>query len=352
MEPPRYFKSKSAGTSPVFSRRLIKRSDSPEASCVYMKSDGSTDPPLNLDEDIKRFLSDRMDHCGISDERSAALNSSLRSNPSRLRNPHLFGKKIKRHSCGERKRSDSLKYIQDSIKSDRSVYPPRNFKSRSARTPPAFSYGERERSDSLNSSWDSINSEVYIDLLRNIRGKIERINRYSYGERKRSDSLNSLKSEWSIDHPWNFSRRSAPISSRYRLTRSQSFLHVYPKKEGSKDPLWNLEDIKRFLSDSYGERKRSDSLNSLKSEWSMDHPWNFSRRSAHISSRYSRILNENRLARSLPCLHVYPKKEESMVLFSIWNLDEDTILDEESTDPIWNLDEDTIPSDSSDELDW
>ncbi|KAK2864818.1 hypothetical protein Q7C36_003972 [Tachysurus vachellii] len=81
--------------SPNFNRRNAfsyterERSDSAISSSNSINSEGSMDPLWNFKNRSALF---RLDHCGISDERSAALNSSLRSNPS---HPHPC-----RHSCG------------------------------------------------------------------------------------------------------------------------------------------------------------------------------------------------------------------------------------------------------------
>ncbi|XP_060760201.1 ribonuclease inhibitor-like [Neoarius graeffei] len=91
-------------TPPSEKRELQrKRSDSPEPSCVSMKSDRSMDrPPLEFknrdsspvhsvlqkagDRREKIFITDTgLYDCGVSDEGCAALSSALRSNPSHLR---------------------------------------------------------------------------------------------------------------------------------------------------------------------------------------------------------------------------------------------------------------------------
>ncbi|XP_053493679.1 NACHT, LRR and PYD domains-containing protein 12-like [Ictalurus furcatus] len=88
MDPPRNFRNRDS--SPDNSKLQRKRSDSPEPSCVSMKSDASMDPPRNFKN----------------------------GNPSSV------------HSKLQRKRSDSPEPSCVSMKSDASMDPPRNFRNR------------------------------------------------------------------------------------------------------------------------------------------------------------------------------------------------------------------------------
>ncbi|KAM9434427.1 NACHT, LRR and PYD domains-containing protein 3-like isoform 1-T1 [Clarias gariepinus] len=106
----------------------IKRSDSPEPSCVSMKSDGSMDPPRNfksgdsssVHSKLQRKRSDSPEHSCVS------MKSDESMDP-----PRNFKRGVSSsvHSKLQIKRSDSPEPSCVSMKSNESMDPPRNFKS-------------------------------------------------------------------------------------------------------------------------------------------------------------------------------------------------------------------------------
>ncbi|XP_053540674.1 uncharacterized protein LOC100526730 isoform X47 [Ictalurus punctatus] len=220
-----------------------KRSDSPEPSCVSMKSDASMDPPWNF-----------------RNRDSSPDNSKL-----------------------QRKRSDTPEPSCVSMKSDASMDPPWNFKNGNPSS--VHSKLQRKRSDSPEPSCVSMKSDASMDPPWNFRNRDSSPDN-SKLQRKRSDapepSCVSMKSDASMDPPWNF-KNGNPSSVHSKLQRKRSDSPepscVSMKSDASMDPPWNFRNRDSSPDNSKLQRKRSDapepSCVSMKSDASMDPPWNF-----------------------------------------------------------------------------
>ncbi|MCI4395266.1 hypothetical protein PGIGA_G00178280, partial [Pangasianodon gigas] len=121
-------------------------------------------------------------------------------------------------------------------------------------------------------------------------------------QRKRSDSAScvSMKSDMSVDLPWNFKNgNSSSAHSKLQIKRLYSSC-VSMKSGMSVDLPWNFKNGNSSSVDSKLQRKRSESpapsCVSMKSDMSMDLPWNFKNGN---SSSVDRVLQKAIYRRSM-----------------------------------------------------
>ncbi|XP_039534609.1 NLR family CARD domain-containing protein 3-like isoform X2 [Pimephales promelas] len=149
-------KSKDGDCSPECSSVLQKRSDSPEPSCVSMKSDQSMDPVPDL----------------------------------------KGGDTPPNHSSVQQKRSDSPELSFVSMKSDQSMDPVPDLKG--GDTLPNHSSVQQKRSYSPELSFVSMKSDQSMDPVPDLKGGDTPPN-HSLAQQNKSDSPESVKSDWSLD---------------------------------------------------------------------------------------------------------------------------------------------------------
>ncbi|XP_053494870.1 uncharacterized protein LOC128616309 isoform X13 [Ictalurus furcatus] len=200
-----------------------KRSDSPEPSCVSMKSDVSMELPLNFrNRDSSSVLSKLQRKRSDAPEPSCV---SMKSDVS-MELPLNFRDRDSSsvHSKLQRKRSDSPDPSCVSMKSDESMELPRNFRNRDSSS--VHSKLQRKRSHPPEPSCVSMKSDESMELPRNFRNK-DSSSVHSKLQRKRSDSPEpscvSMKSEESMELPRNFRNKdSSSVHSKLQREKSDS----------------------------------------------------------------------------------------------------------------------------------
>ncbi|XP_051991743.1 NACHT, LRR and PYD domains-containing protein 3-like [Xyrauchen texanus] len=166
MDKPLYFKGEH--TSSGLSQLHIKRSDSPESSCVSMKSDVSMDKPLKFNvEHTSTGLSQLHMKRSDSPEPSCVSMKSDRSmeKPSHFKGEHTSTGLSQLHM----KRSDSPEPSCVSMKSDQSMDKPSHFKGE--HTSSGLSQLHMKRSDSPESSCVSMKSDRSMEKPSHFKGE-------------------------------------------------------------------------------------------------------------------------------------------------------------------------------------
>ncbi|XP_060761176.1 NLR family CARD domain-containing protein 3-like [Neoarius graeffei] len=147
-------------TERMHSELQMKRSDSPEPSCVSLKSDASMDPPLrfknrissSIHSELQMKRSDSPEPSCVSMKSDASMDPPLRFNTG---NPSSVPSELKR------KRSDSPEPSCVSLKSDVSMDPPLRFKNRISSS--IHSELQMKRSDPPEPSCVSMKSDASMD---------------------------------------------------------------------------------------------------------------------------------------------------------------------------------------------
>ncbi|XP_073341103.1 NACHT, LRR and PYD domains-containing protein 3-like [Pagrus major] len=237
-----------------------QRADSPEPSCVSMKSAWSID----FDIDFKRTEQDRAD-------RPAPSHASLKSDRS-MDFPLVF-KRQNSHSKTEQQRADSPEPSCVSMKSAWSMDYPLDFKRQED-----ISETEKDRADPPAPSHASLKSDRSMDFPL----VFKRQNSNSKTEQQRADSPEpscvSMKSAWSMDYPLDFKRQEDISETEKDRADPPAPSHASLKSDRSMDfPLV----FKRQNSNSKTEQQKADSPEpscvSMKSDRSMDYPIFFKR---------------------------------------------------------------------------
>ncbi|XP_053087225.1 NACHT, LRR and PYD domains-containing protein 3 isoform X2 [Pangasianodon hypophthalmus] len=173
---------------------------------------------------------------------------------------------------------------------------------------------QRKRSDSPESSYVSMKSDVSIDFPWNFKNG-NSSSPHSKLQMRLHPSCVSMKSDVSMDPPWNFKNgNSSSVHSKLQRKRSDSPEPscVSMKSDVSMDPPWNFKNGNSSSVHSKLQRKRSDSPEpscvSMKSDVSMDPPWNF--KNGNSSSVHSKL--QRKRSDSPECSCVSMKSDVSM----------------------------------------
>ncbi|XP_048016478.1 NACHT, LRR and PYD domains-containing protein 3-like isoform X2 [Megalobrama amblycephala] len=250
---------------PEISSVKKKRTESPEPSCVSMKSDQSMDPPL---------------HFNNRNTSSGCRYSSL-----------------------HHKRTESPEPSCVSMKSDQSMDPPLHFNNRNTSSGCRYSSVHQKRAESPEPSYVSMKSDQSMDPpLRFNVGNTSSGSRYSSLHHKRTQSPEpiyvSMKSDQSMDPPLHFNDRNTSSGCRYSLvhhkkTESPEPSCVSMKSDQSMDPPLHFNNRNTSSGCRYSlvhhERTESPepSCVSMKSDQSMDPPLHFNNRNTSSGCRYS-----------------------------------------------------------------
>ncbi|XP_016097987.1 uncharacterized protein [Sinocyclocheilus grahami] len=241
-------------TRPNLSSVQQERSDSPEPSCVSMKSDCSMDPPPKLKGgDTRPNLSSVQQERSDSPEPSCV---SMKSDCSMDPPPKLKGGDTRPNlSSVQQERSDSPEPSCVSMKSDCSMDPPPKLKG--GETRPNLSSVQQERSDSPEPSCVSMKSDCSMDPPPKLKGGETRPNLSSV-QQERSDSPEpscvSMKSDCSMDDDTrpNLRRilRSRPdeIEPICKKMKYDEFMNQPPDFNESMGPGDSHEVLKTFRS--------------------------------------------------------------------------------------------------------
>ncbi|XP_059389999.1 NACHT, LRR and PYD domains-containing protein 12-like isoform X1 [Carassius carassius] len=231
-------KTKDGDFSPGCSSLQQKRSDSPEPSCVSMKSDWSIDPPPAMKGGDRYSVSSIQQKSSDSPEPSCV---SMKSDWSIDPPPAMKDGDRYSVSSVQQKRSDSPEPSCVSMKSDWSIDPP-----------PAMKGGDRysvssmqlDRSDSAEPSCVSMKSDWSMDLPPKLKGGDTRTNLSSV-QQKSSDSAEpscvSMKSDWSMDPPPKLKGGDMQLNLRRTLQSRSDEIEPFCKKmkydESMNEPL-------------------------------------------------------------------------------------------------------------------
>ncbi|XP_067231605.1 NLR family CARD domain-containing protein 3-like isoform X2 [Chanodichthys erythropterus] len=204
--------------SPECSQSHSQRSNSPESSCVSMKSDQSIDPPLKFKG---RHTSTDLSQRTNSPESSCVSMKSDQSidPPPKFKGQHTSTDPSQSHSQRSNSPSSCV-----SMKSDQSIDPPLKFKGRPTSTDLSQSHSQRSNSPS---SCVSMKSDRSIDKPVKLKGKHTSANpSQSHSQRSNSSksSCVSMKSDQSIDPPLKFKGRhtSTDLSHLHSLRSNSS----------------------------------------------------------------------------------------------------------------------------------
>ncbi|XP_060760312.1 NACHT, LRR and PYD domains-containing protein 3-like isoform X4 [Neoarius graeffei] len=288
------FGLRSGDPSPVHSELQRKRSDSPEPSCVSMKSDASMHQPFGLKSGNPSSV-----HSELQRKRSDSPEPScisMKSDTS-MHQPFGFksGNRSSVHSELQRKRSDSPEPSCVSMKSDASMHQPFGLKSGNRSS--VHSELQRKRSDSPEPSCVSMKSDTSMHQPFGFNSG-NRSSVHSELQRKRSDSPEpscvSMKSDTSMHQPFGFnSGNHSSVHSELQRKRSDSPEPscVSMKTDTSMHQPFGFNSGNRSSVHSELQRKRSDSSEpscvSMKSDTSMHQPFGFN--SGNHSSVHSEL---------------------------------------------------------------
>ncbi|XP_067220805.1 NACHT, LRR and PYD domains-containing protein 3-like isoform X2 [Chanodichthys erythropterus] len=259
-----------------------KRTESPEPSCVSMKSDQSMDPPLHFNN----------------------RNTSSGS----------------RYSSLHHKRTESPEPSCVSMKSKQSMDPPLHFNSRNTSSGCRYSSVHQKRTESPEPSCVSMKSNQSMDPPLHFNNRnTSSGSRYSSLHHKRTESPEpscvSMKSDQSMDPPLHFNSRNTSSGCRYssvhqKRTESPEPIYVSMKSDQSMDPPLRFNDENTLSGCRYSlvhhERTESPELScmSMKSVQSMDPPLHFNNRNTSSGSSHE-VLNTLRsnLKNKFQCLY-------------------------------------------------
>ncbi|KAI4894611.1 hypothetical protein NFI96_008473, partial [Prochilodus magdalenae] len=259
-----------------------KRSDSPEPSCVSMKSDQSEDRPITFRGETSS-TEFRLDQGKRSDSPEPSC-VSMKSDQSEDRPITFRGETSSTEfRLDQGKRSDSPEPSCVSMKSDQSEYRPITFRGETSST--EFRLDQGKRSDSPEPSCVSMKSDQSEDRPITFRGETSSTE-FRLDQGKRSDSPEpscvSMKSDQSEDRPITF--RGETSSTEFRLDQGKRSDSPEPscvsmKSDQSEDRPITFRGETSSTEFRLDQGKRSDSPEpscvSMKSDQSEDRPITF-----------------------------------------------------------------------------
>ncbi|XP_067220804.1 NACHT, LRR and PYD domains-containing protein 3-like isoform X1 [Chanodichthys erythropterus] len=265
MDPPLHFNNRNTSSGSRYSSLHHKRTESPEPSCVSMKSKQSMDPPLHFNS---RNTSSGCRYRLPVDSNIAQQYCSKSCHVYH----HLY-------SSVHQKRTESPEPSCVSMKSNQSMDPPLHFNNRNTSSGSRYSSLHHKRTESPE------------------------------------PSCVSMKSDQSMDPPLHFNSRNTSSGCRYssvhqKRTESPEPIYVSMKSDQSMDPPLRFNDENTLSGCRYSlvhhERTESPELScmSMKSVQSMDPPLHFNNRNTSSGSSHE-VLNTLRsnLKNKFQCLY-------------------------------------------------